>query len=63
MACSSGEGPLTTGYLYINPTLLCVPTGGLDSETTVAHAAAQSPVGLQPQLATYDVSTARFFMF
>ena len=63
VACSSGEGSLTTGYLCINPALLCVPTGDLDSETTVARAAAQSPVGPQPQLATYDVSTARIFMF
>lgn len=55
MACSNGEGLRSTNDYCINPALLCVPTGDLADETTAARV--QLPVGPQPQLSTYEVST------
>ena len=43
------------------PALLCVPTGDLTLETTVARV--QSPVVPQPQLLTHEVSAARIIIF
>ena len=56
MPYSSGEG-FRTGDPRVNSALL--PTGDPTLETTVARI--QLPVGPQPQLSSYDVSTARFF--
>jgi hypothetical protein len=59
MACSSGEG-LRTGDPCVNPALLGFPTRDPALEITVARF--QLPVGPQPQLATFEVSTAKFIM-
>ena len=61
MSYSCGEG-LRTGDPCINPALLYVPglTGEPIPQTTVPRV--QLPVGPQPQLSTYEVSIARFFV-